>query len=95
MEIDAWELESREVVHVYGAFIFCGAGNGDGRLPMKHWGEWRDGEKGKGMNVLEIRRYEWVGKKGETRGFVVDDLVVGVLDQGGEEGVDMQRREEL
>lgn len=102
MEVDAWELEGREVVHVYGAFIFWGGGNdGEGRftkglrLGMRHWGEGRDGGKGEGMNVLEIRCYEWVGKKGERRGFVVDDLVVGVLDPGWEDDVEREGMVEL
>ncbi len=96
MEVDAWELKGREVVHVYGASIFWGGRNdGNGRftkglrLPMKHWGE------GKGMNVLEIRCYEWVGKKGDKRRFVVDDLVVGFLAPGGEDGVGREGKEEL
>jgi hypothetical protein len=96
IEIQAWELEGREVVNVYGAWIHWGAGSeGKGsftrglRLSMRHWG------KGRGMNVLEIRCYEWVGKRGERRGFVVDDLVVGGLGREGEDDVEREGRVEL
>jgi hypothetical protein len=45
--------------------------------------------------VLEIKCYEWVGKKGDARGFVVDDLVVGVLGRGGKDDVEREGRGEL
>ncbi len=53
---------------------------------MKHWGKGKDGVKGNGVNFLEIKCYEWVGKKGDKRGFLIDDLVVGILDREGEGG---------
>lgn len=92
--INGWELDGKEVVNVYGAGIVWG---GPGhvrsfRLGMGHWGR-KEGEKGRGVNVLEIKCYVYEGKREERR-FVVDDLVVSVLDTEEEEG-DRDARSEL
>ena len=43
MEVHAWELDGRDVVHVYGVAIIWGGGGGEvyegSRLEMRHWGQ--------------------------------------------------------
>ncbi|KAE9376197.1 hypothetical protein N431DRAFT_556400 [Stipitochalara longipes BDJ] len=75
--INAWMLDGRDVLDVYGAGIIWG---GPGhvhsfRLGMAHWGK-----EGQGVNVLEIKCYDWKdGKKGGERKFLADDLVIKIL----------------
>jgi hypothetical protein len=84
MEINGWELDGIEVVNYYGAAIFWGGPGyvGSFRLGMAHWGQ-KEGEEGRGINVLEVKCYVYKGKENK---FVIDDLVVSILDgEGGEE----------
>jgi hypothetical protein len=78
MNVNAWELDGKEVLNLYGVGIVWGGG-GYARgfnLAMGHWG--RDGEgKVNGVHVLEVKCYVY---QGADRQFAVDDLVVDFLD---------------